>query len=270
MTPPKKPKDKSLKTAPSNTDEKKKDKQSAKSKTQRSPALKNLETLSLFISTPMRSAFAAAYVLYYAKLYFYQYPEDERRKRFRMHPANTLAYRALDSLEDSSIVSIVETMKDELSLHPHSENLRRIGDLIFHRHSISHPASVQWTKPAMQDFYDSARHHTDLRIALVWDLKRSINESLKKHGLRIIDVDIPAYPQMASLLHQILSYAASNSSYVPPENELLSVLSENVTKFQDLLEKYPDGARDLDAESERRERARDLVERATTEVTRSL
>ena len=75
--------------------------------TSTSTDLKNLETISLFISMDVQHAMWAAIVKVAASSMFYDHQDW-----FSTNPANTLPYSALRSLEDRAVVHIAEVLKD--------------------------------------------------------------------------------------------------------------------------------------------------------------
>lgn len=211
--------------------------------------VENLAHLALVIAGDVRNAVRAWLVTSLANAWFHQFPEEERKKLFKHHPANwNIVYTGLKALEGQSIVNIYEALKDEHKLHPITATVRRKGDLRLHRHAISHPMTVRWKDEKMQAFADASRDGYDLRPALVWDLQRSINEELRKHGRKTHNESFTVTRDMAVALHMILDQARNPECPIPTVDQLLAQLQERAPKYQALLEKHPDGARDPERE----------------------
>ncbi|HEU4407727.1 MAG TPA: hypothetical protein VFS43_20855 [Polyangiaceae bacterium] len=201
----------------------------------------NLADLALFIAHHVSNAMEASYVMYVADAWFHQFDEEQRRARFRTNPANTLHHRALSALEERSVVSIAETLKDPNRLFPVSSVIRRQSDLYLHRHALSHPMNLTWRDPSMQAFAQAKRPDGDWRPALVWDLQRSINDELREHGLKTYNETIAVHYEMALMLHGILELARRPECEIPSARELLEGLEHKLPDFVELLEARPDG-----------------------------
>jgi hypothetical protein len=207
----------------------------------------------------------ASFVTFIADGVFHQHSREEQKKRWRTNPANSIVYSALQALEEQSIVRVFETLKDEHKLHPHDAEIRRKEDLEGHRNSISHPMTVVWRKASMQAFADARRDGYDWRAAQIWDVQRSINEELRKRGLETYNETIPVTLDMAASLHLILDLARLPEHVIPPVDLLLAYLQGEAPKYQAILEKHPDGKRDLEMEKKRAERRKARAERWATE-----
>ncbi len=211
--------------------------------------VENLAHLALVIASDVSNAVRAWLVTSLANAWFHQFPEEERKKLFNHHPANwNIVYTGLKALEGQSIVNIYETLKDEHKLHPIAATVRRKGDLRLHRHSVSHPMTVVWSDKKMQAFADADRDGYDLRPALVWDLQRSINEELRKHGRKTYNESFTITRDMAVALHMILDQARNPAYAIPTVDQLFVQLQERAPHYQAHLEKHPDGARDAKRE----------------------
>jgi hypothetical protein len=219
---------------------------------------KNLGTLSLFISMDVGNAMTTAYVTRVAERWFYQHSEEDQRKLFRTNPANTLTYRSLNALFERSVVHISEWLKDEDKIHPVPDEIRKKLnklDLGLHRNAISHPATINWRDPKMQEFADADRGVYEYLPGLVWDANRSINEELRKGNREVRNETITVTWEMAVLLRGILEMSMNRE---PPSREhLFAYLQENAAKFQVQLEKHPDGGRDPVKEKERATKKRE-------------
>lgn len=226
----------------------------------------NLSNLALFIANDVRSAMTASLVTSIANAWFHQFARDEQEKRFRTHPANNIVYAGLKALEEQAIVRIYETLCDEHDLHPHDAEIRRMEDLRAHRNAISHPATVKWNRPWMQEFADAGRDGYDWRPAQVWDVQRSINEELRKHSLKTHNETIPVTFDMAASLRLILDLSRLPEYEVPTVDLLFAYMQTEVPKYQAKLEAHPDGMRDLEKEKERAERWKARSERWAAEA----
>lgn len=215
---------------------------------------KNLSLLALFISNDVSNMLMASLVTTTIGGFFSQYEKEEQKRLFRTNPANTLVYTSLRALEERSIVRISETLKDEHKLHPISVVLRRKEDLDLHRDAISHPMTVKWRSKKMQEFAEADRGGYDWRPAQVWDLQRSINEELKANGLETHNESIPLTWDMVDMIRLALDLSRQPSLGIPPREALLDHLRGEAVKYKAMLEKHPDGMRDLDREKKRAER----------------
>lgn len=225
--------------------------------------VENLSFLATIIAGDVRNAVGAWLITEKATAWFHQVPKEEWSTYFVSNPANfNIVYSGLKALEEQSIVHIYETLKDTHRLHPHNANIRRKGDLRLHRHAISHPGTVAWTDEKMQQFADADRDGYDLRPALVWDLQRSINEELRKHGRETHNETIVVTRDMAVALHMIMDQARNPARLaIQTVDQLFAHLREQAPKYQALLEKHPDGARDPERERAAVERRRARAEK---------
>jgi hypothetical protein len=100
---------------------------------------------------------------------------------FEGHPSSSLTWRALDALEGSSIVDLVETLRSKLfKRHVPATVNEKLEKLVGHRHRISHPSYREvddWRDPRMQQFEAEGRRYESC-VPLVWDLQRAINAEL--------------------------------------------------------------------------------------------
>jgi DNA-binding PadR family transcriptional regulator len=214
----------------------------------------NLSTLALFIANDVRDVVTASFVTFLADVWIAQFSTDEQRRRFRTHPANSIIYQGLKALEERGIVRVHERLKDEHGLLRIAATVRRKGDVRLHRLALSHPATIDWQDRKMQVFAEAGREGYDWRPALVWDLQRSINEELRKHGRQPHIETVPVSYDMAVGLHAILNLSRHPSYEIPSVNDLFVYMDREVLKYQAALEKHPDGHRDLAAEKARAER----------------
>ena len=228
--------------------------------------VENLSNLSLFIANDIRSAMTASFVTSIANAWFYQFAREEQEKRFRTHPANNIVYAGLKALEEQAIVRIYETLYDEHDLHPHTTEIRRMEDLRGHRDAISHPMTAKWRRPWMQKFADAVRDGHDWRPAQVWDVQRSINEEVRKHGRKTHNETIPVTFDMAASLRLILDLSRLPDYEVPTVELLFAYMQNDLPKYQAKLEAHPDGMRDLEKEKERAERRKARAERWAAEA----
>jgi len=127
----------------------------------------------------VRTAIQSALVTLASLSYFDKDPEHEI---FAANPANMVAYQALKALEDRSIVEIAELLKDEHKMIPAGLSIPRKEELRNQRDALSHPTTIKWHRPGMQQFFDSHRQWTDFRAAIVWDMWNSMTEALKDGG----------------------------------------------------------------------------------------
>jgi hypothetical protein len=160
---------------------------------------KNIETLALFIRMDVVEAVRASLVRAAADLLFYSQQND-----FQNNPANTMTYRGLVAIEERATIHISEVLKNENNIFTLSRELRRILDLKFHRHALSHPVTIKWRDAEMQRFFDAKRKYRDHRVAIIWDLQRSVNEEMKRHNLTPSLETIPVHPEMGMMLGTIL------------------------------------------------------------------
>ncbi len=162
-----------------------------------------LEVLNTLIALEVCHAMQASIVISAAAAEF-----ARRREWFVQNPANTLPFIALRALEKGATVTIAEVLKDERNAFPVSVTIRRKVDLIAHRDSISHPVTVKWRRPEMQEFSEQGREWLELRAALIWDMQRSINEELRLAGREIHNDEVEITPAMAMLLELIFKLSA--------------------------------------------------------------
>jgi hypothetical protein len=201
---------------------------------------KNLERAAVWVTPSIRRAIQAEYIVRAAEMYFAAQKEPE--KAFRTNPANTMSYQSLVALVDHLIIHVAETLTNlppELKIRV---PIRRKGDLVMHRHAVSHPTQVKWDG-GMQRFMDDDRAWLDDRAAILWDLQKSINEELRKRGQRTFEDDIPVTEEMSSILFLILVHSLSDDYQAPPRPHLLGWLNDAKANFVKNLESRPDGRR---------------------------
>jgi hypothetical protein len=203
--------------------------------------LKNLDLLSLFISTHVQDALRAHLVTLAAGAFFHQKPKEEREKLFVTHPANTLPYSALKALEERAIVTVAETLNDEHNLYPVNTTIRNKEELFLHRNAVSHPMTVDWRSEEMHAFKEAKRDWKDNRPALLWDLHRSINEELRAQGQKPRIETVTVTKDMGVMLHTILSLSCSPAFPLYPADGYLLYLQVEAPRYVEGLEKRPDG-----------------------------
>ena len=207
--------------------------------------------LTLLIANDVRNAMCAAYVTSVASAWFDQTPDDEKRRRFKSHPSNSIIYSGLKALEGQSVVRVHEMLADEHGLHPIDAEIRGRAELRLHRLAASHPATVKWRDGKMQTFADADRDLYDWRAAILWDVQRALNEELVKIGRQPQVTEIPVSYDMAVSLHAILDLSREAACQIPTAQEIFVLLQRDAAKFQAQLEKHPDGGRDRLREEER-------------------
>jgi len=194
----------------------------------------NLDDIAMFISMDVRLALQAAIVMGVVDLLFL-----ESRDWFWTNPANTLPYSALRALEERSVVHISEVLHDEHKIRPVAADIRQKIELASHRDALSHPVTIRWRRPAMQQFHDQHRKWRDYRPILIWDMQLSINEHLRALGRKPRIEGVPVTPGMAVMLSSILrlSVKAHGQAAIPVEQDLLESLSGFRDRYLDFLVK---------------------------------
>lgn len=199
----------------------------------------NLADLALFIAQPVADAVRSQLVMWGAEEWFDGQPEA--KARFRTHPTNTLAYRALGALERSSFVHVAETLKDEHKIFATDAPIRGRVELALHRDAISHPATICWRRDDRQAFADADRTWTDIRAGILWDVQKSVNEALRKEGQRGHNETIHVTLEMATVLHSILQLACGDGYAPPSAADLLGWLQGREPHYFALLDSHPSG-----------------------------
>ncbi len=199
----------------------------------------NLEMVDRLVSIDVMHALQAAIVKSATYCFFVKHKE-----LFANNPVNTFPYLALRALEELAIVHIAEALKDEQNLRPLTSEVRRRAELILHRNAISHPITVEWRSSTMQDFCDAHRQYSDLKPALIWDMKRSINDELHRIGRKPTIEDVPIGEQQVVVLESILYLSVRDHKTIPPRPELRRFLIQFKDMYLDFLVKHPDGRRD--------------------------
>lgn len=169
--------------------------------------------------------------------------EPDRRPLFHKHPGNSLAFMALDALEARCIVEICEHVEHEfpdMTGHVPFSNAR---ELIAHRTALSHPGRTKWRKDWMQDFHDEGRYRYDVKTAVIWNLKKSLNALTKGTMFDDKNFGLHIMPEMAATLHQIWQFSmnAQGLAVLPTPGQLLTQLQKFAPDYIDMLERYPDG-----------------------------
>ncbi|XDD45277.1 hypothetical protein AB3N60_11170 [Leptospira sp. WS39.C2] len=126
---------------------------------------------------------------------------------FFNNPANTLEFSALRALENESIVNIAELIKKDPIVNELKIDIKRKADLIGHRNIISHPFIVKWRDEVTQKIFDENKHHTELKIALIYDIQSSINQELVKLNLEATNLDFPISIEMVQVFNSILNFS---------------------------------------------------------------
>jgi len=176
---------------------------------------KSIETLALFITIDVMMAVQSSLVRAAADMLFHS-----RREDFHNNPANTMTHQGLAAIEERATVHISEVLKNENGIFILSPDLRWALDLKLHRHALSHPATIKWRDAEMQRFFDAKRPYRDRRAAIIWDLQRSVNEELKRHGLPPKLETIPVSAEMAIMLGTILRLTLKVEAIAPVLGEV--------------------------------------------------
>jgi hypothetical protein len=222
------------------------------------PNIKNLSMLAFLITHNFEQAMRAAYVTEVAGAWFTQYKRDDRPKFFSGHPSSSMAFTALEALEERALVGVAEQLRDHKNLFPIgtlAQKLRRFEDLYLHRHALSHPVLPEWDDPKMKVFVDQDRPGYDFRAGLLWDLQKSINETLAEagatpEGSHDFKIHVDSGPHgirslvtkdMAIMLAVILDRIRKPELMLPPVEYFVDLLLKGAARFQKLLEAHPDG-----------------------------
>lgn len=191
--------------------------------------LENLKTIHLLIVNPVLNAMSAAMIMAYCDHIF-----KRSKQNFYNNPANTYSYRSLQALEEISIVEIAEALKTKKNI---GINLSKKGEIIKHRHAISHPYTVVWRDKEMQKFHDENKYFNDFKAMIVWDIFKTIIGVLKKNNCQILFDDIVVKPEMATVFKTILDYSLKNQTEdsLSIEVVLFEKLQEFKSKFIDFV-----------------------------------
>jgi len=147
---------------------------------------------------------------------------------FRTHPSASLTWRALEALEGTCVVHIVECLRNPF-YKPHvpasvEEKLKRLEG---HRDVVSHPFLTKkedWTHARMKRFEAEERRY-ESRVPLVWDLQQAINAELADEGNEPL-TDFYVTNEMAQQLRQIwtASMRPINIPNIPHDADLVALL----------------------------------------------
>ena len=198
--------------------------------------VKNLEVVGQFVAPYVEHNLQAALVRFAAIGLF-----ARNREFCRTHPANNFYSSALDALEQTTLVRIAEILKAG-PFQSVAPKIRQRGEVFLHRHTISHPLTVKWEKPAMVQFVQQGRHKFN-RQALLWDMQRSINDELRQHGKKIHNETIAVRWEMAVMLEAITRAAVKpeHQGMVIPAQTLVGHLEAFRNAYLEFLEEIPDG-----------------------------
>jgi hypothetical protein len=199
----------------------------------------------MFSRPPIRSALRSTFVTFAASAFFSSAGERQREV-FRMNPANTTTFQALKALEDHAIIDLAELLKKP----PIDAHIRGREKLAIHRDMICHPAVPLWRRQDRQDFADAGHRHSHVRIGLIWDVRKSINDALTAVGRTDLIEGVVADWEMASMLRLILEHSAAPGLTVHSTEDLLKYLQGQSEKFGTALDDYPDGIVEKDEESD--------------------
>ena len=185
---------------------------------------------SSFIAMSFDNAMQAALITTAADFHFYH-----DKTKFRLNPGNTLPYIALKSLEERTVVHIVEMLRNLKIQSSDKTWPRKLSALTSHRDAVSHPYLFEWRRPEMRAFHAANRQHLDVRGALLWDLNLSINEQLVSEGHLPKNVEIRATVPAALMLSAILRISLDPSHAAPNEQGVFDMLSAFETQFLDFV-----------------------------------
>lgn len=184
---------------------------------------------SLFIAIDLDMAMQCALVTTAADFLFAHKPAS-----FQTNPANTLSYAALKSLEDRSIVHVVELLRSPI-MKDGISGLRHLDALTLHRDAVSHPYVVEWRRREMQEFHDAKRKYLDVRAALLWDLNASIDEQLVAEGSSPRNDVLRPTAESAMLLSTILRLSMLPEAGPPNEQLAEEMLAAFRPRFLDFV-----------------------------------
>ena len=160
--------------------------------------------------------------------------ESSEDPQFWTNPANTLTYAAMKALEDTSIVHLAEVLRNKAMAVP--PEVRHVEALGLHRNAASHPYILKWRTKDMQDFHEQKRKYLDVRAALVWDMKRSVDELIVKAG-RIPKHSLNVNQQMVHSLRASLQGCMRSEAigWTNDDAGLLAALEGFWVRFNDFL-----------------------------------
>lgn len=181
-----------------------------------------------------------------ADLLFYEAQaraKSEGRTEFEFwnNPANTITYSGMRALEEQSIVHLAEVLRNPTLAVP--PEVRHVKDLAHHRDAASHPYVLEWRKKEMQEFHDQKRKYRDVRAALVWDMKKSVDELLLKAGRtpkRAFEVNVQMVHALRAVFQGCMRPEAL--AWTNDEGALLDSLKRFWVGFNDYLLRRAPGA----------------------------
>jgi hypothetical protein len=197
---------------------------------------KDLEIVALFASDPARKALRSSFVMKAASAFFY-----DAVQKFAAHPSSTLVYQGLEALENEAVVQLAELLRDEHNLFPVARQIRGRDQLLRHRDMISHPSTVRWRSPDRQQFADDGHKWSPVRVGLIWDVQKAINERLVAEHMEIRVNDVPVDFEMALTLNFILARSVRMDVQPHPPDALHGYLNQQKPGFIRALEAHPDG-----------------------------
>jgi hypothetical protein len=199
---------------------------------------RDLELLATMVAIPVMRVLDASVVLAAVRMGFtYQWA------LYATNPANTFICSAVTALEERSVVALSEIVQRNEEWTGRAPGIRRARDLLMHRHALSHVVKTKWERAWMQAFHDAGRAHFDIRPALVWDLRASIDERLEELGRPQPERSLRVTPEMVAAVLQIMraSYRADACDALPIEADLQRGLAEFAERLRAFWAARPDG-----------------------------
>ena len=198
--------------------------------------LNNLLDVAMFAQMPVRSALRSSFVMFAAQAFF-SGAGDRQRKIFRMNPANTTVFQGLKALEDRAIIDLAQLLKNP----PTDAEIRGREKLFIHRDMVCHPAIPLWRYQNRQAFADAGHQFSHVRVGLIWDIRKSINEALTAKGKTDLLDGVPVDWEMAAMLRFILELSLAPGVGVASTDDLLNYLHSQIERFARVLDDFPDG-----------------------------
>jgi hypothetical protein len=164
-----------------------------------------LEIFNLSLSIFVLRAFQSSIVTNAINLTFHT-----KTGHFATNPANTLHFAALKSIENEAIINIAESIKNTAILKELNIEIKNKKALIGHRNILSHPSTIVWNDSNTQSLFQKNEQYSGLKIALIYDMQRSLNQQLTDRNLKNTEMSNLTSVEMIEFYKTILKYSLKN------------------------------------------------------------
>ncbi len=160
---------------------------------------------------------------------------------FKTNVANNFLYQANQAVIESSIVGLVETIREQDKRDALGIEFPDLEELRKHRVVISHPANIKFNDPEVQEFFNQRKQYKDPTAVRFWRTRQVLLDRLQALGSgqgNKFPSEVLVQPGTIELIQSVLNLSLQAGGQLFTTEELWQCVPGYFKKYEDGIRKF--------------------------------